>query len=977
MELQAGNVLHGFTVDKVTALPDIQAVGYELTHTQSGARVFYVKAEDDNKVFTIGFRTPSQDDTGVAHITEHSVLCGSRKYRLKEPFVELVKGSLNTFLNAMTYPDKTVYPVASRNDKDFKNLVDVYLDAVFYPLIPENPYTLRQEGWHYELGEGKDKPLVYNGVVYNEMKGVYSSPDAIEEHETFKALFPDSPYRFESGGLPEAIPQLTQEGFVAFHTKYYSPENAYIYLYGNMNIASYLKYLDEAYLQHFHRTPGFKVEIPLQAPFERTKEVRATYPVAAGSTTDHKTYLSMNIVVGSALDQKRIMALKTLTHVLLDGNSAPLRLALLQAGIGSDVYGSLEGSLLQPVFSVHVSGADPEKEDQFVKVVYSTLQKLSREGIPEQLLTAALNAEEFKMREADYNVYPKGLIYGLGIMESWLYGGDPTTTLQFTDNLDFLRKAIGKRYYEQLIETVLLDNTHKVLLTLTPEPGKEEKDAAHARDAMAAIKATMDQKALDEVEQTAATLHARQAAPDTSEALRTIPLLERSDIAPKAEVEQPEIYKDGSHTKLYLPAFTNKIAYFDWSFDLTGLPEEQLCYAYLLTDVLGKVDTDDYTYQELSTLSDLYLGGLDFEVRAFSQYTDLNTYTNVFKVSAKVLEQNEEHLFDLLTSIALRSHLNDKKRLKEIISEVKTGWDNAFFARGMTVATSRLMSYFSASARSQEHDQFTYYQFLQDLDAHFTERADEVAAHLQALLPAFFHQDAQVMALSCSKDMEPAAEKAMDTFTAALPHSPYAGKAAPALQAPGHNEGITTSGKVQYVLAGGNYRAHGYAYTGAMKVLETILRYDYLWTRVRVKGGAYGAGARFDPNGVMYFSSYRDPNLAETLQVYRDLSDYLEHFTASEREMTKHVIGTISLMDTPLTASMHLQKAVTAYLTGRKPEEAQENRDAVLRCSQDDIKALAPLVRDVLQDGYLCVVGGEEKIKEHNTLFTTILKAQN
>lgn len=305
MELQTGNALHGFTVDKVTALPDIQATGYEFTHTQSGAKMFYVKTEDDNKVFTIGFRTPSQDDTGVAHITEHSVLCGSRKYRLKEPFVELVKGSLNTFLNAMTYPDKTVYPVASRNDKDFKNLVDVYLDAVFYPLISENPYTLRQEGWHYELGEGKDKPLVYNGVVYNEMKGVYSSPDAIEEHETFKALFPDSPYRFESGGLPEAIPQLTQEGFVAFHTKYYSPENAYIYLYGNMDIASYLEYLDEAYLRHFHRTPGFKVEIPLQAPFERTKEVQATYPVAAGSTTDHKTYLSMNIVVGSALEQKK------------------------------------------------------------------------------------------------------------------------------------------------------------------------------------------------------------------------------------------------------------------------------------------------------------------------------------------------------------------------------------------------------------------------------------------------------------------------------------------------------------------------------------------------------------------------------------------------------------------------------------------------------------------------------------------------
>ena len=323
MELSVGAKLHGFAVQKITPLPDIEATAYEMIHEVSGARLFYLASQDDNKVFTIGFRTPSQDDTGVAHITEHSVLCGSRKYRLKEPFVELVKGSLNTFLNAMTYTDKTVYPVASRNAKDFRNLADVYLDAVFYPLTGENPFTLRQEGWHYELGQGEDKPLVYNGVVYNEMKGVYSSPDAIEEHEVMKALFPDSPYRFESGGLPSAIPQLTQEGFVAFHKKYYSPENAYIYLYGDVDIDDWLDYMDREYLSRFPKTGTLKVEIPLQAPFDQTREVKASYPVPEGDDTAHKTYLSMNIVVGSALDQKRIMALKLLTHVLLTGTMRP------------------------------------------------------------------------------------------------------------------------------------------------------------------------------------------------------------------------------------------------------------------------------------------------------------------------------------------------------------------------------------------------------------------------------------------------------------------------------------------------------------------------------------------------------------------------------------------------------------------------------------------------------------------------------
>lgn len=975
MELSVGTKLHGFTVQKITALPDIEATAYEMIHDASGAHLFYLGCADDNKVFTIGFRTPSQDDTGVAHITEHSVLCGSRKYRLKEPFVELVKGSLNTFLNAMTYTDKTVYPVASRNDKDFRNLVDVYLDAVFYPLIGENPFTLRQEGWHYELGKEGDKPLIYNGVVYNEMKGVYSSPDAIEEHEVMKALFPDSPYRFESGGLPSAIPQLTQEGFVAFHKKYYSPENAYIYLYGNMDLEDYLYYLDGDYLSHFPKTGKLKVEIPLQVPFDQTREVKASYPVPEGDDTAHKTYLSMNIVVGSALDQKRIMALKLLTHVLLDGNNAPLRLALLRAGIGSDVSGSLNGSQLQPVFSVEVSGSDPDKEDQFVKVLYRTLQELSRNGIPRRLLEAELNSEEFKMREADFNIYPKGLIYGLNVMETWLYGGDPTACLRFTDCLDFLRSAIDKGYYEQLIETVLLDNTHKCLVTLTPEPGKEARDAAQFAQEMAEKKSKMDASQLQEVETIADELHARQAAPDTQEALASIPLLQRSDITRKNDFEHPQVTQEGKHTRLVLHQFTNKIAYFDWCFDLTGVPEDLLCYAYLLTDVLGKVDTDDYSYEELTTLADLYLGGLNFEVKPYTCYNDTNTYRNVFKVSAKVLEKNEDKLFEILSSIALRSHLDDKKRLKEIVSEVKTDWDNNFFARGMTVATLRLMSYFSKSARSMEHDQLTYYQFLQDLWAHFEERVDQVIEKLQQLLPAFFHQDEQLQSLSCDKEMEKEALEKMAAFTEQLPHSPYAGQPMPQLEAPGKDEGITTSGKVQYVLAGGNFHDHGYHYTGAMKVLETILRYGYLWTKIRVQGGAYGAGTRFDPSGTFYLSSYRDPKLAESLQAYRDLPAYLEKFQASDREMTKYVIGTISLVDTPLTPAMHLEKAITARLKGTPEAVAQKKRDQIIDCTVDDIRALAPLVKDTLSDGYLCVVGGEGKIQENKELFKKIIKA--
>lgn len=973
MQFSLNDKVHGFRVDRITDLCDIKAMGYEMTHEKSGARLFYVASDDDNKVFTIGFRTPSRDDTGVAHITEHSVLCGSRKYPVKEPFVELVKGSLNTFLNAMTYSDKTVYPVASRNDKDFRNLVDVYLDAVFYPNTYKNPFTLRQEGWHYEFDEAGQ--LVYNGVVYNEMKGVYSSPDAVEENEVNKALFPDTPYRFESGGYPEEIPTLTQEMFLDFHKTYFSPQNSFIYLYGNMDIDAYLSYLDEAYLSHFDKDPDFSVKIPLQAPFDRTKEVTAYYPEAQGVDVDHKTYLSLNIVMGSSLDQKQTMALKVLTKVLFEGDNAPLRLALLRAGLGSDVSGSLNASQLQPVLSIRISGSEESEKDRFIKVLYSTLQELSRKGIPQELMEAELSSEEFKMREADFNVYPKGLIYGLSIMETWLYGGDPTTCLKFTETLDFLRGKIGTHYYESLIETLLLDNTHKVLLTLKPEPGKEEKDGALFRKKMQAIKEGLSQDEINEIKVIADELHARQAAEDSPEALETIPLLKRDDIKRTVSFETPVVTEKGSYTLLYRPAFTNQIVYYDWCFDMTGVPEDLLTCAYLLSDVLGKVNTDTFTYEELNTFTDQYIGGLSFAIQPYTSYRDMNDFRNYFKVTAKVLEHNEDRLFELLEALALTSHVGDKARLKEIVEEVKAGWDALFFSRGMTVATIRLSSYFSDSGRSSEHDQLTYYQFLQDLCAHFEEKADRVIENLKTLMSAFFNKDRLVMSLCCDESHRETAEKKMESFVDQLPHSSFAGKPVPEFAAPGLNEGITTSGKVQYVLAGGNFRAHGHDYTGAMKVLETILRYSYLWTKIRVQGGAYGAGARFDQNGLFYLSSYRDPQLMKTLSTYEGLPEYLEHFEASEREMTKYVIGTISLLDTPLTNAMRLEKAITTYLRGLPKDLAQTYRDEVIDCSVEDIRALAPVVRDVLSDGYRCVVGSKEAIEENKDVFEKIFKA--
>lgn len=970
MKLEVNKIYSGFAVRRAEYVEEINADAYLMKHEKSGARLLYLACDDDNKVFSISFRTPPADDTGVAHILEHSSLCGSRKYHLKEPFVELVKGSMNTFLNAMTYPDKTMYPVASRNDKDFKNLMDVYLDAVFYPLIYENPYTLLQEGWHYEIA-AKDGELSYNGVVYNEMKGVYSSADAIAENEVMRALFPDTPYRFESGGYPAAIPGLTQEAFENFHRTYYSPENAFIYLYGDMDIEKTLAYLDGEYLSAFSKTGCVNSEIPMQQPFAKTKEVKAFYPAGADEDLNGKTYHELDIVCGDARDAKTSLALRLLETVLLEGNSAPLRLALLESGICKDAYGQYTGSLRQPVFAVKVSGSEEDKRDEFISIVYRTLQKLTIEGIDKELLEACLNMLEFKLREADFGAYPKGLIYGIGVMDTWLYDGNPLDGLRYNKMLAELRDGINTGYFESLIENYLLDNTHKVLLTLMPKKGMEEAEQAELAVKMEQIKAGMTDAELDEKIEQCRTLHERQATPDSPEALESIPLLKRSDIRRESEKLEGELLQEGSSEFLYVPAFTNKIAYLNWYFDMSGIDGALLPYCYLLSDMLGKVDAGKYTYQQLSTLGTKYTGGVAFQVHAYSAAESVNDYTVKFTVTAKALLHNLPHLFEILTAIATESRFDSKKRLREVLDEVKSDWDSNFFSRGQTVACARLNSYYSPAARVNEQDYYSYYEFLKALADDFDARADEVLQKLKALLGVFFANGRYLLAYSCEEADRSEVLRAAKEFAENLPEVQDLGAVKP-LAAPGLNEGIMTPGKVQYVAAGGDFRKFGHRFTGSMKVLETVLRYEYLWTKIRIQGGAYGASAVFDRNGSMYFASYRDPKLAETLEAYRGLPDWLEKLNLPERELTKYVIGTISAADVPLTNSMRLSQTALAHIKGVTQAMRQQTRDEVLNLTNDDLKQLGKVVRDVLSDNYLCVVGGSSAIEANKAVFTEI-----
>ena len=972
MKLELGQVYAGFKVLKMEHVEEVQADCYQLEHLQSGARLLYLDSKDDNKVFSIAFRTPPFDDSGVAHILEHSSLCGSRKYRLREPFVELAKGSLNTFLNAMTYPDKTVYPVASRNDKDFANLMDVYLDAVFFPLIYDNPYTLLQEGWHYEIADA-DSPLTYNGVVYNEMKGVYSAPDALLENKAFKFLFPDTPYGFESGGYPAAIPSLSQEKFLDFHRKYYSPENSYIYLYGNLDILAALQHLSEEYLDKFTRTGQVDSAIPVQAAPERTQEVFCTYAVDANNEGKAQTYHELSIVTANALDVLTVVALRLLENVLLETESGPLRRALVAAKLGQNVSGSFTSSLLQPIFAVRIAGSEPEERDRFVQTVYRELHQLSAEGIDRKLLEAALNSMEFRLREGDFSVYPKGLVYNLNLLEQWLYDGDPLSGLHYNSLLKQLRESLKTDFYEQLIETYLLDNTHKSLVTLKPEPGKAEKDGAAEAAKMAELKSTMSSEEIDNLVAECAELHRRQGAEDSPEALASIPVLQRSDIRREAERLAVHPEAAGENMLYYVPLDSKGIVYLDWQFNVTGLTPELLPYAYLYADIVGKLNTKRYSYQELITDTVMYTGGVSLGLAATSSERNADDYTVQFSVRTKVLTENMPKLYDILTALTKETLFDDLARFRELVEELKSDWDNEFFNRGMQVAMGRLFSYCSACARVNEYDGYSYYEFLKKLTADFEKQGTCALAKLGQLATMLCHRDGYKLFYGCEEQDRKQVRQQAVSFAESFETCPEMKKQAAVLPVTVTNEAIATPGKVQYVIAGGNFSKHGFVYTGAMRVLMTILSYEYLWTRIRVQGGAYGAHGYFYPNGLMCFSSYRDPQLSQSLAAYRDLPEWLRKRQFADRELDKFVIGTISSMDTPLTNSMKMDRVIRQTLKGTTMHDLQQERNQVLDVTDNDLRKLADVVEQTLSDGLICVVGGKQAIMDNTELFGKVI----
>ncbi|MGI6117151.1 MAG: insulinase family protein [Bilifractor sp.] len=970
-------------------IPDVHAEGYLLRHKKSGARVALLSNDDENKVFNIAFRTPPADSTGVAHIIEHTVLCGSRKYPLKDPFIELVKGSLNTFLNAMTYPDKTMFPVASCNDVDFRNLMDVYLDAVFYPNIYREEKIFRQEGWHYHL-ENRDDPLTLNGVVYNEMKGAFSSSDEVLSRIVMNTLFPDTAYGVESGGDPDVIPTLTYEDFLAFHKKYYHPSNSYIYLYGNMDMEERLDWMDRAYLSKFDSS-AVDSEIRFQKPFEKPVYVKEYYPILDDESTDRNTYLEESMVIGDTMDVTLNVAFTILDYVLLSSPGAPVRQALLDAHIGEEVYGSYEDGILQPYFSVVAKNADEEQQEQFLQIIRDVLADQAKNGIDKTALASGINFFEFRFREADYASYPKGLIYGLELFESWLYDENrPFDYLKQLDVFETLKKKADEGYFEDLIRKYLLDNPFRCVVTLAPKKGMQKEKEEETAKKLAAYKDSLPDEEVDRIVAETEALREYQESEESEEAIASLPHLTRGDIGKKTPVRICREETDVGGTKLlHQNYFTNGIGYLTVLFDAKKVPDELTEYMGLLKSVLGMVSTEHYHYGKLFHVINANTGGISCGIQTFSDPDAEMKFDCFFGVQARYLLPKQKFVFEMIREILLTSKIDDKKRLREIIASMKVSMQSSMTSAGHVTAAKRAMSYLTpVDGWHERADGIDFYRFIEDADAHFEERIDDLIEGMRKLLVLLFRPENMIVSITASgeelDEADRAAEgggfeelrseivsmkEALAEFDRSMEDYYEEAKTGFVWKPEAKNEGWKTSGQVQYAATAGNFIQRGFAYTGALRILKTILSYDYLWTNLRVKGGAYGCMALFQKNGDAVLVSYRDPHLKRTLEVYRGLPEYLKNFEADEDEMTKYIIGTISEMDTPMNAAAKGAVSLESHFSGFSEADYQKERDEILSADDGTIRALEEMSHVIADTENICVIGSEAAIDREADTF--------
>ncbi len=964
--LKIGALLHGFKLEQKQFVKELDGECYLFRHLKSGARLLKIVSKDDNKVFSVAFKTPPPDDTGIPHIMEHSVLNGSESFPVKSPFDVLAQGSLNTFLNAMTGSDFTIYPVASRNDKDFSNLMHVYLDAVFKPLIYKDHKILQQEGWHYEL-ESPQSPLVFKGVVYNEMKGAYSAPERQLGYLMDRALFPDNQYGNSSGGYPDAIPQLTQEQFKAFHQKYYHPANSYIYLYGNGDMEKELAFIDKKYLSGTDKI-DVDSRIPMQKPLAEPKVVRGNYGIPEGVATAGKTYIARSSVYGLNTDQEFNIALDILAEALVNHQAAPLRLALQKAGIGKDVSANAD-NVQQPVFAISVTNAEAKDLERFDQVYRDTLKEVVANGFDRTTLEGIINRAEFNLREGRGSF--TGIMGALMTAPGWMFADNPFITLSFNKELAAIRSRLDQKYFERLIEKVLLNNPHVCTVVLEPQPGLEKQLATELEGRLAEIKAKMSPDEIAAIVKQTKELIAYQQRQDDPEALKTIPLLEIADIEKKQEDLPLKTSALAEIPLLYFDTFTKGIVYLDLHFDASAVDQELIPYVQLYSELVGMMSTAAFAYGDLENQVNLHTGGIFTNLNALAVKRSDEQMKPYFLMRGKAMPEKIDRLLDLMKEQLLNSKWDDQARLKEVLLRTKAQFEQSLTRNGLGIAMRRLGSYMSNRGAYQDLTSgFGFYQFLCDISREPDLKM--IAAKLRAVQAAIINQGGLQVGVTCQDEQLQVVKKALPAMLAALPRHEFKAAAYRFAKEP-LNEGFQDASKVQYVIKGHDYKKLGFHYSGKMEVLRQLLSTVYLQNTIRVQGGAYGGFAIMNNTGFLAFASYRDPNLKKTVENYMGASRFLSELALDERDLRRLIIGTISDWDRPLNPSQKGLAAVQQYLMGDTLAMLQKERDEILGTTVDDLKGFAEMVEKVMAQNVLCVVGNEKKIEDQKELFKKIL----
>lgn len=957
---------HGFTAVKSEPVSEVEGMVHLMRHAASGARLMFIENDDANKAFSITFKTPAADDTGVFHILEHSVLCGSEKFPVKEPFVNLLKTSMQTFLNAMTFPDKTMYPVASTNEQDLVNLMDVYLDAVFHPDIYRRPVIFQQEGWHRELeGEGEDARLVVNGVVYNEMKGALSEPDSVLYDGLSAALFPDTTYRFESGGTPAAIPTLTYEGFLENHRRHYRPDNAYIILYGNLDADRFLGFLDERYLAPLAAKECGPLDINplgLQAP------VAPAPVVVPMATAPENACAAVGFVIGRAAERERIVAADILMDAIMGANESPLKRALLDAGIADDAIGYVADSVAQPFAVVSLRGARPGAAEKLRAIVEAEARRLAEGGLDRELVRAALSHAEFVMRERNFG-YPDGVVLAMSAMAGWLYADDdPAAYLRFEDVFASLREKVEEGYFETLLRELFLDNDHRACAEVVPtesDEAAEEAEAAGEREAAAEL--TEDETA--SIREAVRALREAQEALDAPESLEKLPQLSRADIGEAPAEAMWEVGECGPWCLIrhHLPC--RGIAYAYRYFAMDGLAFDELPYATVLACVLGKLDTARHTAAELDTLVQAHLGNLGFAVEVHEDAEDRERIRPMFVMGSSALDEEVPWAARLAEEVLRETDFADTERIRDILGQRRIAMEQAFASAGHSAAMARVASYYLPAGVVREAlSGVGFYRFLKELLAHFDERAGELAAKLADLAARLFTDGGCTLSFGGS-------EEALDAYREAS--APFDGMAgAPVLTVPApedKHEAFVVASDVTYTACGWDRRLLGEPYGGTWLLASRILSYDFLWTEVRVKGGAYGAGFQTTRSGSSRFYSYRDPRIDETVERFRTAGDWLAGvFSPTESEIDGYVVSTVASLDAPAKARELLRRQDGLCFSGATLADRARVREEVRAARTEDVRALAPLVDAIAGAGCVCAFGNGEVIRASGEDFNVV-----